>query len=150
MVSSMVSGLENSVFRRPAAGRTAVVQYFTFQALSPSVRYERMYPMSRRIRVEFPGACYHLMSYGVHGAPAFVDNLDHRTFLDSLKEFVAVGKLIVFAFVLIRTHFHLLLQTPLADFSRRMRRLLGRYIGWFNRRHHRHSHAVHGGGRRGR
>jgi putative transposase len=96
--------------------------------------------MSRPVRVEFPGACYHVMSHGVNDAPTFLDDLDHRTFLDSLKEFVAIGELIVFAFILMRTHFHLLLQTPMAGLSRHMQRLLGRYTGWFNRRHHRHGH----------
>ena len=96
--------------------------------------------MSRQVRLEFPGASYHVMSHGVSGAPTFLDDLDHRMFLDSLKEFVAIGKLIVFAFVLMRTHFHLLLQTPLAGLSRHMQRLLGRYTGWFNRRYHRHGH----------
>jgi putative transposase len=96
--------------------------------------------MSRPVRVEFPGASYHVMSHGVSGTPTFLDDLDHRTFLDSLKEFVAIGKLIVFAYVLMRTHFHLLLQTPLAGLSCHMQRLLGKYTGWFNRRHHRHGH----------
>ena len=94
--------------------------------------------MSRPVRVEFPGACYHVMSHGVNGAPTFVDDLDHRTFVDSLKEFVVIGKLIVFAFILMRTYFHLLLQTPMAGLSRHMQKLLGSYTGLFNRRHHRH------------
>jgi len=37
--------------------------------------------MSRPVRVEFPGATYHVLSHGVDGAPTFVDDLDHRTFL---------------------------------------------------------------------
>ena len=96
--------------------------------------------MSRPVRVEFPGATYHVLSHGVDGAPTFADDLDCTTFLDFLKEFVAIQKLIVFAFVLMRNHFHLLLQTPLAGLSRHMQRLLVRYTKWFNRRHHRRGH----------
>jgi hypothetical protein len=73
--------------------------------------------VSRPVRVEFPGAFYDVMSHGVSGSPAFLDDRDHRTFLGALKEFVAIGKLIVFAYALMRTHFHLLLQTPLASHS---------------------------------
>jgi len=76
--------------------------------------------MSRPVRVEFPGALYHVLSHGVNGAPTFVDDLDRRTFLDFLHEFVAIQKFIVFAFVLMGNHFHLLLQTPLAGLSRYM------------------------------
>ena len=96
--------------------------------------------MSRPVRVEFPGATYHVLSHGVDGAPTFMDDLDRRTFLDFLQELVAIQKLIVFALVLMGNHFHLLLQTPLAGLSRYMQRMLGRYTRWFNRRHHRHGH----------
>jgi hypothetical protein len=35
--------------------------------------------MSRPVRVEFPGAIYHVLSHGVDGAPTFADDLDCRT-----------------------------------------------------------------------
>ena len=53
--------------------------------------------MSRAVRIEFEGACYHIRSSGVARMPAFQDD-DRRHFLDFVGELVDRGVLVVHAF----------------------------------------------------
>ena len=38
-------------------------------------------PMARKLRVEYPGAVYHVMNRGDRREPIFIDNEDRRLFL---------------------------------------------------------------------
>ena len=96
--------------------------------------------MARPLRIEFPGATYHVMSHGVAGTPTFIDDPVRNHFLDSLREMVEIGKLLIHAFILMTNHFHLLCETPLSGLSRHMQQLLGKHTQWFNRRRNRHGH----------
>jgi hypothetical protein len=42
--------------------------------------------MARKLRVEYPGAVYHLMSRGDHREPIFRDDRDRQRFLETLAE----------------------------------------------------------------
>jgi hypothetical protein len=42
--------------------------------------------MARKLRVEYPGAIYHVMSRGDHREPIFKDDLDRCHFLETLGE----------------------------------------------------------------
>lgn len=96
--------------------------------------------MARPIRVEFPGAIYHVMSRGVDGMPTFRDELDHKLYLERLEKLIKLGVLVVHSFCLMTNHFHLLCETPHGKLSRWMQQLLSRYSGSFNRRHLRVGH----------
>jgi putative transposase len=96
--------------------------------------------LARPLRIEFPGAIYHVMSHGVAGTQTCMDELDRSHFLDDLRELVETGKLLIHAFILMINHFHLLCETPASGLSRHMQQLLGKYTQWFNRRHNRHGH----------
>jgi putative transposase len=96
--------------------------------------------MTRPIRVEFPGAVYHVMSRGVDGVPTFRDQMDWNLYLGRLEKLSKLGLLVVHAFCLMTNHFHLLCETPIGMLSRWMQQLLSRYSGSFNRRHERVGH----------
>ena len=66
--------------------------------------------MRRPLRVQYPGAIYHLMSRGDHREPTFRDDIDRRTFLATLG--VACDKTgwQIHAFCLMGNHFHLHFQ----------------------------------------
>lgn len=64
--------------------------------------------MSRALRVEFPGACYHVMARGVARQDVFRDDTDRRRFLAGVASPVAAGFLEVLAFCLMPNHVHLL------------------------------------------
>ena len=44
--------------------------------------------MSRPVRIEFPGACYHVTSRGVEDHPVFADRDDRGVFLNVLENVV--------------------------------------------------------------
>ncbi len=100
--------------------------------------------MSRPLRIEFPGAVYHLTSRGNARADIFLDAKDRRAFLDVLD--TVVGRLgwRVFAYCLMANHYHLLVETPGGDLSRGMRQLNGVYTQRVNRRHDRVGHLFQG------
>ena len=41
--------------------------------------------MARKLRIEYPGAIYHLMSLGDHGEQIFRDDADRKSFLDTIR-----------------------------------------------------------------
>ena len=42
--------------------------------------------MARPLRIEYPGAAYHVMARGNHGQAIFLDDQDRRRFLETLAE----------------------------------------------------------------
>jgi putative transposase len=96
--------------------------------------------MGRPIRIEYPGAIYHVMSRGVNGCTTFVNDDDFSDFLGRLQQLVDHGRLVVFTYCLMSNHFHLLCETPLGRLSRWMQQLLGGYSQAFNERYQRSGH----------
>lgn len=91
--------------------------------------------MARPIRLEFPGAIYHVTTRGNDGDNIFVDDQDRLQFLTVLGEVVSRSGWIVHAYVLMNNHYHLLIETPNGNLSRGMRQLNGVYTQRFNSLH---------------
>ena len=68
--------------------------------------------MARPVRIQYPGAVYHVMARGNQGRDVFRDNQDRKRFLTSLGEACAKTGWQVHACVLMGNHYHLLLQSP--------------------------------------
>lgn len=100
--------------------------------------------MSRALRIEFPGAIYHVMARGVGRRNIFIDDTDRRIYLDLIGSQVESGILIVHTYCLMPNHSHQLCETPFGGLSRCMRDLLGSYARSFNRRHGRVGHLFQG------
>src|SRR5512145_316717 len=105
----------------------------------PSIR-----AMARPLRIEFPGALYHVTSRGNAREPIFLDDGDRQAFLVRLGQVVEGHRWRCFSYCLMTNHFHLLLETPEPNLSRGMRLLNGRYSQRFNRRHGRVGHVLQG------
>lgn len=91
--------------------------------------------MARKLRVEYPGAIYHVMNRGDRREPIFLDDQDRRRFLETLGESCGKTGWQVHAYVLLPNHFHLVVETPQPNLVAGMKWLLGTYTGRFNRRH---------------
>ncbi len=100
--------------------------------------------MSRSVRVEFPGAFYHVMCRGVSRLPVFLDDTDRERYLACIEKLIESGDLVVHAFCLMPNHYHILCETPCARLSRWMRHVNGDYARWFNARHRRVGHLWQG------
>ena len=100
--------------------------------------------MARQLRLEFPGAIYHVTSRGNAQNPIFLDEEDRALFLASLGEAVERFGWLCHAYCLMDNHYHLLIETPDGNLSLGMRQLNGVYTQRFNRRHGRVGHVFQG------
>lgn len=91
--------------------------------------------MARPIRLEFPDAIYHVTTRGDGGEDIFLDDQDRQLFLTVLGEAVLRSGWIIHAYVIMNNHYHLVIETPLANLSRGMRQLNGVYTQRFNSLH---------------
>ncbi len=91
--------------------------------------------MTRPLRIEYPGAWYHVMNRGRRSEPVFLDRKDYQLFVDLLKEISELWNVNIAAYCLMTNHYHLLAQTPDANISRVMRHLNSVYTQRFNKRH---------------
>ena len=91
--------------------------------------------MTRPLRIEYPGAYYHVMNRGLSHGEVFLEDGDREQFFKLIGEITRLWGLRVHAYCLMDTHYHLLLQTPKGELSRAMRHLDGIYTLKFNRSH---------------
>ena len=93
--------------------------------------------MARPLRIEYPGAHYHVMNRGLSHHNIFLENKGRESFLNLLSDITRLWKVEIYAYCLMNNHYHLLLSTPTMGLSRAMRHLDGIYTQNFNRVHHR-------------
>ena len=93
--------------------------------------------MARPLRIEYPGAYYHVMNRGQSRRHIFMEDKGRQSFLDLLGDINRLWKVEIYAYCLMDNHYHLLVSTPAGGLSRAMRHLDGIYTQKFNRIHHR-------------
>src|ERR1043166_6531849 len=80
--------------------------------------------MARKLRIQYPGATYHIMNRGDRREEIFRDDLDQRCFLETMEEVCAKTTFQVHAFCLMHNHFHAVIETPNANLIEGMKWLL--------------------------
>lgn len=100
--------------------------------------------MARKLRVEYPGAIYHVMNRGDRREPIFRDEEDRKRFVATLGEVCLKTGWRVHAYCLMPNHFHLVMETPQANLVAGMKWFLGVYTSRFNRRHKLFGHLFSG------
>ena len=103
-----------------------------------------LHPMARKLRIQYPGALYHVLSSGNQGNAVFADDADRQTWLDTLADACEKTGWRIHAFVLLDNHFHILVETPEPNLVTGMKWLLGTYTRRFNLRHHVSGHLFQG------
>src|SRR5690242_15107560 len=83
--------------------------------------------MARKLRIQYPGAIYHLMNRGDHQEPIFLNDHDRERFLATLDESCQKTGWQVHAYCLMSNHFHLVIETPSSNLVEGMKWLLGVY-----------------------
>ncbi|NQZ05555.1 MAG: transposase [Algicola sp.] len=89
--------------------------------------------MPRPLRIEYENAIYHVMNRGRGHQFIFHHDDYYHAFLETLGEACSRFGSIVHAYCLMGNHYHLLIQTPLANLSRVMRHIDGVYTQRYNR-----------------
>ena len=100
--------------------------------------------MARPLRIEFPGALYHITSRGNARADIYSDDFDRYQFLDLLDEACKKWNWLCHAYCLMSNHYHLLIETCHPSLSKGMRFLNGVYTRRYNHRHTRTGHLFQG------
>ncbi len=100
--------------------------------------------MARSLRIEFPGAIYHVTSRGNAGSEAYTDDCDREVFLKIVGQATERFNWVCHAYCLMSNHYHLVIETIDPTLSRGMRHINGVYTQTFNRRHRRQGHLFQG------
>ncbi|GAB2914920.1 REP-associated tyrosine transposase [Rheinheimera gaetbuli] len=100
--------------------------------------------MARPLRLEFPGALYHITSRGNERKDIYFDDTDFELFLLLLSKVCERYNWVVHSYCLMSNHYHLLVETPDANLSKGMRQLNGVFTQAINRKHNRVGHLFQG------
>src|SRR5947209_13694518 len=100
--------------------------------------------MPRKLRIEYPGAIYHVMSRGNRRQDIFLDDVDRHGFLKKLAEACQKTAWEVHAFCLMSNHYHLVLETPNGNLVGGMAWLQSTYTIRLNHRHKLIGHVLSG------
>ncbi len=100
--------------------------------------------MPRKLRVQYPGAMYHVMSRGDRREDIFLDDVDRQDFLKTLAEACQKTDWQIHAYCLMGNHYHLVLETPDANLVAGMAWLQSTYTIRLNHRHQIFGHVFSG------
>jgi putative transposase len=100
--------------------------------------------MPRAPRIEFVGAMYHVMSRGNRLERIYVDDVDREVFLKTLGETCRSSGWVVHSFIMMKNHYHLLIETPRPTLVRGMQYLNSTYTKRYNVRHKTYGHLFQG------
>jgi len=100
--------------------------------------------MARPLRIEYAGACYHVMNRGNRRQTVFAARRDCELFLERLGQFSRGFDVRILCYCCMPNHFHLYLRTEQANLSRFMQSLLTSFTVALNRRQHSSGHVFQG------
>ena len=100
--------------------------------------------MPRQLRVQYPGAMYHVMSRGDRREDIYLNDVDRHDFLKTLAEACQKTGWQVHAYCLMRNHYHLVLETPNPNLVSGMAWLQSTYTIRLNHRHKLVGHVLSG------
>jgi len=100
--------------------------------------------MARKLRLEYPGACYHVINRGNYRADVFRGEGAKTAFEACLFEACAKSGWVLHAFVIMRNHYHLALETPDGNLVAGMQWLQATFANRFNRLRGERGHLFQG------
>jgi REP element-mobilizing transposase RayT len=113
-------------------------------ALEMLIEREYTDPMSRKMRIEYPGALYHVTARGNCRSDIFIKDDDRYRYLDILSDTISQYNLVCHAYCLMTNHYHLMIETPDGNLSTGIHRLNSVYANYFNWKHERVGHLFQG------
>jgi REP element-mobilizing transposase RayT len=73
--------------------------------------------MARPLRIQYPGAYYHVTCRGNERKEIFSDEQDHEVFLEKLSLSLNIYNVSLLVYVCMANHFHILATTPDGNLS---------------------------------
>jgi len=100
--------------------------------------------MARPLRIQYPGAFYHVTSRGNERKAIFKSNRDRTKFLSYLESASERYDAVIHVYCLMDNHYHLLLETPRSNLSQILHHINGAYTTYFNVKRNRSGHLFQG------
>jgi putative transposase len=100
--------------------------------------------MARKPRIQFEGAFYHVIVRGNQRQDIFLDEEDRRSYLERLQRYRTKCGFMLYAYVLMTNHVHLMIETPNAPISRIMQMINFTYTQYFNKKYGKVGHLFQG------
>jgi putative transposase len=100
--------------------------------------------MARRLRIQYPGAIYHLMARGNARQDIVRDDADRDRLVEYLGRAAIRCSWRVYAFAIMSNHLHVVLKTPEPNLARGMQSFLSAYANVWSRRHRFNGHVFQG------
>jgi REP element-mobilizing transposase RayT len=100
--------------------------------------------MARKPRIQFKGAFYHVIVRGNQKQSIFLDDADRNRYLEGLAKYKRRCKFVLYAYVLMDNHVHLLIETPEEPISRIMQLINFTYTQYFNKKYGKEGHLFQG------
>ena len=100
--------------------------------------------VARPLRIEYPGAFYHVTSRGNERKRVFQSTRDREKYLSYLESAHERYGAVIHAYCLMGNHYHLLLETPRGNLSQILHHINGAYTTYFNIKRKRSGHLFQG------
>lgn len=100
--------------------------------------------MARALRINYPGAFYHVTSRGNEQKAVFKSKRDREKFLEYLETATLRYDAVIHVYCLMDNHYHLFLETPSGNLPQIMRHINGAYTTYFNVKRSRSGHLFQG------
>jgi len=100
--------------------------------------------MTRPLRIEFPGAFYHVTSRGNERKNIFKSLRDREKFLSYLESATKRYGAAIHVHCLMDNHYHLFIETPLGNLSKIIQHINGAYTNYYNKKRERSGHLFQG------
>jgi REP element-mobilizing transposase RayT len=100
--------------------------------------------MARKLRLEYEGACYHVLNRGNYRSDIFSDQGAKHSFLECLDAAATKSAWVVHAWCLMSNHYHLAIETPKGNLVDGMRWLQVTFAMRFNRFRKENGHLFQG------
>jgi len=100
--------------------------------------------MARQLRIEFPGAFYHVTARGNERKAVFKSIKDREKFYSYLESASNRYGAVIHAYCLMDNHCHILIETPLGNLSKIMQHINSAYTTYFNIKRERSGHLFQG------
>ncbi len=113
---------------------------FVLTGACPDTTIKRVIEMARTARIMSKSNIYHIMLRGINRQKIFLDEEDHRHFLEVLEHCREISEFRLYAYCLMSNHVHLLLHADGEPLEQVMKRIGTRYVVWYNRKYARTGH----------
>jgi putative transposase len=100
--------------------------------------------MARKPRIEFEGGFYHVITRGNQRQKIFFEEKDFLKYLEILSDYKDRYGFLVYAYILMGTHVHLLIETGQIPLSKILQGINQRFTMYFNWRHGTVGHLFQG------